>query len=76
MDAMAGVNTLEQVELLKFVQYNNTNLKRIPTIVLGNKVDEPADVDTLTLVGETREKTIETFGQGCTEESLQSLLQW
>jgi hypothetical protein len=74
MDAMAGVNTLEQVELLKFVQYNNTNLKRIPTIVLGNKVDEPTDVDTLTLVGETREKTIEIFGQGCTEKSLQSLL--
>jgi GTPase SAR1 family protein len=74
MDAMAGVNTLEQVELLKFVQHNNTNLKRIPTIVLGNKVDEPNDVDTLTLVGETREKTIEIFGQGCTEKSLKSLL--
>jgi len=74
MDAMAGVNTLEQVELLKFVHQNNQTLKRIPTIVLGNKVDDPTDEDTLTLVEETREKTIEIFGQGCTEKSLQSLL--
>ena len=74
MDAIQGVNTQEQVELLKFVQRNNHHLKRIPTIVLGNKVDDPSDEDTLTLVGETRTKTIEIFGDGCTEKSLQSLL--
>jgi GTPase SAR1 family protein len=62
MDAMQGVNTEEQVELLRFVENNNRISKDIPTIVLGNKVDDPNDEDTIHLIEEIRSKTIEVFG--------------
>ena len=73
-DVLQGVNTVEQVELLKFVKENNYSKKPIPTIILGNKLDDPKDTDTLTLVKETREKTIEIFGKHCSEQSLEKLL--
>ena len=62
MDATEGVNTEEQVDLLKFVHSNNEELKDIPTIVLGNKMDDLDDEDTIHLIEETRSKTIEIFG--------------
>jgi hypothetical protein len=74
MDAIQGVNTQEQVELLKFVKNNNTKLKRIPTIILGNKIDDPEDFDNHVLVNETREKATEIFGLACSKELLKELL--
>lgn len=74
MDAIQGVNTQEQVELLKFVQENNTNLKHIPTIILGNKVDDPEDFENHVLVQEAREKATEIFGSACSKEELKELL--
>ena len=62
MDAIQRVNTEEQVGLLKFVKSNNQNYKDIPTIVLGNKMDNLNDKDTIHLIEETRAKTIEIFG--------------
>jgi len=62
MDAIQGVNTQEQVDLIKFVQNNNRTLKDIPTIVLGNKMDDLHDEDTIQLIEETLSKTIEIFG--------------
>ena len=62
MDAIQGVNTEEQVQLLRFVQQNNENSKQIPTIVLGNKMDDFNDEDTINLIEETHSKTIEIFG--------------
>ncbi|VEU40885.1 unnamed protein product [Pseudo-nitzschia multistriata] len=62
MDAIKGVNTEEQVELLKFVQQNNQNTKDIPTIILGNKIDDPDDEDAIALMHETHTKTMEIFG--------------
>lgn len=62
MDAIQGVNTEEQVDLLKFVRSNNRDLKDIPTIVLGNKVDDFFDEDTIHLIEETYSKTTEIFG--------------
>ena len=59
MDAIQGVNTQEQVELLEFVKQNNQSLKAIPTIVLCNKMDNPSDPNTITLVEEVRAKAIE-----------------
>ena len=74
MDSIQGVNTQEQVELLKFVKQNNESIKKIPTIILGNKMDDLTDTDTTDLIKETRNKTIEIFGNHCSEESLQKVL--
>jgi hypothetical protein len=38
MDASQGVNTTEQVDLLKFVKKNLKKKRDIPVIILGNKV--------------------------------------
>ncbi len=62
MDAVQGVNTQEQVDLLEFVKRNNKEVKDIPTIVLGNKLDDLDDDDTINQIKETRAKTIEIFG--------------
>ena len=62
MDAVQGVNTQEQVDLLEFVQRNNKELKDLPTIILGNKMDDLDDEDTIHQIEETRAKTIEIFG--------------
>jgi GTPase SAR1 family protein len=62
MDAIQGVNTEEQVGLLKFVKRSNQKYKDVPIIVLGNKMDDLNDEDTIHLMEETRSKTIEIFG--------------
>lgn len=62
MDAVQGVNTEEQVSLLKFVHSNNKKYKDVPIIVLGNKMDDLRDDDTIHLIEETHSKTIEIFG--------------
>ena len=54
MDATQGVNTEDQVKLLKFVQKNNSTVKDLFTIVVCNKVDHP-DVECVgELVDEVR----------------------
>jgi GTPase SAR1 family protein len=75
MDAVQGVNTEEQVELLKFVKKNNEEEKDIPTIILGNKMDDPEHKQKLELVRETRQKTIEIFGETCSEDFLARILE-
>ena len=47
---------------LKFVKENNQESKNIPTIILGNKMDDLNDEDTIYQIEETRLKTIEIFG--------------
>ena len=74
MDAVQGVNTEEQVELLKFVRKNNEEGKDIPTIIIGNKMDDPEHKQKLELVRETRQKTIEIFGETCSEDFLARIL--
>ena len=74
MDAVQGVNTEEQVELLKFVKQNNKEGKDIPTIILGNKMDDPDHEQKLELVRETRQKTIEIFGESCSQDFLRRVL--
>ena len=61
LDAIQGVNTEEQGQLLKFVQQNNFIHKTIPTIIFGNKMDDLNDEGTINLIEETRSKTIEIF---------------
>ncbi|KAL3938111.1 MAG: hypothetical protein SGARI_001876, partial [Bacillariaceae sp.] len=70
MDAVQGVNTQEQVDLLKFVKQNNQEKKKVATIILGNKVDDPEHKAKQELVQEAREKAVEIFGRTCSEANL------
>jgi len=54
--------TSVDTDLLKFVKDNNEKLKNIPTIILGNKLDDLYDDDTIEAIEETRSQIIEIFG--------------
>jgi small GTP-binding protein len=61
MDVNQGVNTEEQVELLRFIQKNAHEQKGVPVIVLCNKVDDLEDEEVMELVDEVRSKVEEIF---------------
>lgn len=62
MDVFQGVNTEEQVQLLKLIQYNNaTKKKNLPVIVVCTKVDDFHNQEILMLVEEVRAKVHEVF---------------
>ena len=75
MDAIQGVNTQEQVELLKLVKANNESQKHLPTIILLNKVDDQEDSQKMELVTEARAKAVEIFGDRCTSTALKELIE-
>lgn len=60
MDGRQGVNTEEQMELLKLVKENTDNVKKIPVVILCNKVDDPEDEEQAALLTESR-RSIETL---------------
>ena len=74
MDARAGVNTAEQVDLLNFVKTNMKEKKDIPVIILCNKVDDPDDEELAVLVKEVKHKVESVFGVGCRDQALQTML--
>mmetsp|Transcript_3942 Transcript_3942/g.6026 ORF Transcript_3942/g.6026 Transcript_3942/m.6026 type:complete len:760 (-) Transcript_3942:120-2399(-) len=74
MDAIQGVNTEEQVNLLEFVNTNLKAKKNLPIIVLCNKVDDPEDEEVAVLVGEVQDKVKQIFGTVCPETSLTDIL--
>jgi GTPase Era involved in 16S rRNA processing len=61
MDVNQGVNTDEQVELIKLIHKNTKEKKAVPVIVLCNKVDDLEDDEVLVLVDEVRAKVEEVF---------------
>jgi GTP-binding protein EngB required for normal cell division len=61
MDVCQGVNTEEQVQLLKFVKSNVTSIKDIPVIVLCNKVDDTSDDELMELVSEVQSEVDKIF---------------
>jgi hypothetical protein len=61
MDGRHGLNTEEQVNLLEFVRDTNKDRKRIPVIIVCNKVDDPEDPEQEDLVKETREEVDKIF---------------
>ncbi|CAB9505889.1 unknown protein [Seminavis robusta] len=73
MDARQGVNTEEQVGLLRLVKENLSKKKPLPVIVLFNKVDEPDDTEQALLVQESQKKIASMFGVGCREEAVKQL---
>ncbi|CAB9524532.1 expressed unknown protein [Seminavis robusta] len=74
MDARQGVNTEEQLDLLKLVKDNLTSSKDVPVIILANKVDDPFDREQKALLDEAREAIANLFGVGDRERALQLLL--
>jgi GTPase SAR1 family protein len=75
MDAEKGVNTEEQVELLHFVKDNLEKKKRVPVIVLCNKVDDPDAKELMDLVQEVREQVEKIFEVGNRSQALQQVLE-
>jgi GTPase SAR1 family protein len=75
MDAEKGVNTEEQVELLHFVKDNLEKKKRVPVIVLCNKVDDPEAKELMDLVQEVREQVEKIFEVGNRSQALQQVLE-
>jgi small GTP-binding protein len=66
MDGRQGVNTEEQVELLKLAKTNCDRTKNVPVIVLCNKIDDPDDKEQSLLIHEARQvvqKIFATKGQ-------------
>lgn len=61
MDATLGVNGESEIELLRFVKANITELKDIPVVVLCNKVDDPDDVEIQGMVEEVRREVARIF---------------
>jgi GTPase SAR1 family protein len=64
MDGRQGVNTEEQVELLKFAKSNCDSIKPIPVIVLCNKIEDPEEGEQSALIAETRECAQKIFQTG------------
>jgi GTPase Era involved in 16S rRNA processing len=56
MDARQGVNTDQQVSLLKLVKGNLATKKQVPTIILFNKEDNPDEAEQASLVREAQKK--------------------
>lgn len=74
MDVMQGVNTEEQVSLLQSVKDKLAAEKKIPIIVLCNKVDDPEDEEVALLVDEVRAKVEQIFSVDCREAALNQIL--
>ena len=74
MDSKQGVNTQDQMFLLNLIKTNTTTVKKVPVIILCNKVDDPFDEELALLVVETRMAVEKIFGVGCRKEALCHLL--
>jgi small GTP-binding protein len=70
MDGRQGVNTEEQVELLKLTKSNCDRIKNVPVIVLCNKIDDPDDKEQSVLIQEARQVVQKVFG---TEDQVKTL---
>ncbi|CAB9509042.1 expressed unknown protein [Seminavis robusta] len=73
MDSRQGVNTEEQVKLLRMVK-TNLSKKEVPVIILFNKVDEPDDEEQAELLSEARAKISEVFQVGDRSKALEETL--
>ncbi|CAJ1960386.1 unnamed protein product [Cylindrotheca closterium] len=74
MDGRQGVNTEEQVSLLRFVKTNLESKKDIPVVILCNKVDDPDDKEQAELVLEAQCEVEKIFRVSDRQKSLQDLL--
>ena len=73
MDGKQGVNTEEQVSLLEFAK-ENLQKKKIPLIILCNKVDDPDDEEQALLVIEAQREVERVFNVSDRKASLDDLM--
>jgi GTPase SAR1 family protein/ribosomal protein L37AE/L43A len=64
MDGRQGVNTQEQVDLLRFAKTNCDTIKAVPVIVLCNKIEDPEEGEQSALIAETRQSVQTIFATG------------
>ncbi len=74
MDAEKGVNTEEEVQLLKFAKNMMKEKKCVPLIILCNKVDDPDDDSLMELVTEVQVRVEKIFDVTSRTEALDQLL--
>ena len=74
MDGRQGVNTEEQLDLLKLAKDNSESIKEVPLIVLCNKVDDPDNEEQRALLKEARGAVEKLFAVDDREMALQQLL--
>ncbi|CAJ1957801.1 unnamed protein product, partial [Cylindrotheca closterium] len=75
MDGRQGVNTEEQVSLLRFVKSNLESKKDVPIVILCNKIDDQDDEEQEELVLEAQREVEKIFGVPDRQKSLQEVLQ-
>ena len=75
MDGKQGVNTQDQVFLLRLVKDLLETKKKLPVIVLCNKVDDPEDEEQAEMVNEARAEVENIFGATDRSKSLREMLE-
>ena len=74
MDARQGVNTDEQHNLLELVKRNLSMTKKVPVIILCNKVDDPHNKEQQLLLEEARSEVSKLFGVNDRNDALKRVL--
>ena len=74
LDGRQGVNTEEQIALLKLVKTNCDKTRKVPVAILMNKIDDPDDEEQQTLVKEARHEVEKIFEVNDRSKSLQLFL--
>ncbi|CAJ1951472.1 unnamed protein product [Cylindrotheca closterium] len=74
MDGRQGVNTEEQVSLLRFAKSNLESKKDVPIVILCNKIDDQDDEEQEELVLEAQREVEKIFGVPDRQKSLQEIL--
>jgi GTPase SAR1 family protein/ribosomal protein S27AE len=74
MDGKQGVNTEDQVSILKLAKAN-LKKKDVPVIILCNKIDDPEDEEQAGIVKEACAEVEKIFGVSCRLTALETLLQ-
>ena len=75
LDGRQGVNTEEQIDLLRFIEQQRQTNKDISVIVAFNKVDDPEDTEQSLLIKEARTEVERIFNIASTEQVMENILQ-
>jgi len=74
MDGRQGVNTEEQMELLRIAQRNCQHIRDVPVVVLMNKIDDTDDEEQQALVAEARSALEHVFNCPFSKSLLDDIL--
>ena len=73
LDGRQGVNTEEQIDLLRFIEQQRQTNKDISVIVAFNKVDDPEDTEQSLLIKEARTEVERIFNIASTEQVISKM---